>query len=219
MTKPQRDWLERLFMTHIFPILTPIAADPAHPFPFILNKAMTIVVELARPSDGKTMNGLIPIPGALERFVRLEAEAEKPKEIRFVALEDVIGMFLTELFSGFEIKSQGAFRVLRDSDIEFQEEAEDLVRSYESQLKRRRRGNVIRLEIEARMPERLRKFVIDELEVREESIFVKEGILALADTSQLIVADRPDLIFKPFAISLSRAHPRILGRLLRGRPQ
>lgn len=200
LTKSQRDWLERLFMTHIFPILTPIAADPAHPFPFILNKAMTIVVELARPSDGKTMNGLIPIPGALERFIRLEAEPEKPREIRFVALEDVIGMFLTELFSGFEIKSQGAFRVLRDSDIEFQEEAEDLVRSYESQLKRRRRGNVIRLEIEARMPERLRKFVIDELEVREESIFVKEGLLALADTSQLIVADRPDLIFKPFAI-------------------
>ena len=200
LTKSQHDWLERLFMTHIFPILTPIAADPAHPFPFMPNKAMTIVVEMARPSDGKTMNGLIPIPGQLERFVRLESEPEKPKEVRFIQLENVIGMFLTELFSGFQIKSQGAFRVLRDSDIEFQEEAEDLVRSYESQLKRRRRGNVIRLEIEARMPERLRKFVIDELEVREESIFVKEGILALADTSQLIVSDRPDLIFKPFAI-------------------
>ncbi|HEY8127828.1 MAG TPA: polyphosphate kinase, partial [Hyphomicrobium sp.] len=200
LTKSQHDWLERLFMTHIFPILTPIAADPAHPFPFMPNKAMTIVVEMVRPSDGKTMNGLIPIPGQLERFVRLESEPEKPKQVRFIQLENVIGMFLTELFSGFQIKSQGAFRVLRDSDIEFQEEAEDLVRSYESQLKRRRRGNVIRLEIEARMPERLRKFVIDELEVREESIFVKEGILALADTSQLIVADRPDLIFKPFAI-------------------
>ena len=180
LTKSQHDWLERLFMTHIFPILTPIAADPAHPFPFMPNKAMTIVVEMVRPSDGKTMNGLIPIPGQLERFVRLESEPEKPKEVRFIQLENVIGMFLTELFSGFQIKSQGAFRVLRDSDIEFQEEAEDLVRSYESQLKRRRRGNVIRLEIEARMPERLRKFVIDELEVREESIFVKEGILALS---------------------------------------
>ena len=200
VTPSQRAWLEQLFLTHIFPILTPIAADPAHPFPFILNKGLTIVVEMVRGVDGKTMNGLIPIPGQLERFIRLEAEPDKPKEIRFIKLESVIGMFLGELFSGFEIKSQGAFRVLRDSDIELQEEAEDLVRSYESQLKRRRRGNVIRLEIEARMPERLRKFVIDELEVREESVFVKDGILALADTSQLIVADRPDLLFKPFNI-------------------
>ena len=200
VTPGQRARLEQLFLTHIFPILTPIAADPAHPFPFILNKGLTIVVEMVRPADGKTMNGLIPIPGQLDRFIRLEADAGKPKEIRFIKLESVIGMFLTELFSGFDIKSQGAFRVLRDSDIELQEEAEDLVRSYESQLKRRRRGNVIRLEIEARMPDRLRKFVIGELEVREESVFVKDGILALAYTSQLIVADRPDLLFKPFNI-------------------
>ncbi len=196
----ERDWLEKIFLSHIFPILTPIAADPAHPFPFILNKGLTVVVEMQRRSDGKAMNGLIPIPGQLERFIRLETDAEKPKDIRFIQLERVIGMFLSELFTGFDIKSQGAFRVLRDSDIELQEEAEDLVRSYESQLKRRRRGNVIRLELEARMPERLRKFVIEELEVRDESVFVKDGLLALADTAQLIVPDRPDLVFKPFAI-------------------
>lgn len=200
LTRSERDWLEKLFLSQIFPILTPIAADPAHPFPFILNKAMTIVVEMVRPLDGKTMNGLIPIPGQLERFIRLETNPDKPQEVRFIQLESLIGMHLSELFSGFEIKSQGTFRVLRDSDIEFQEEAEDLVRSYESQLKRRRRGNVIRLEIDSRMPERLRKFVIDELEVRDESVFVKEGILALADTSQLIVSDRPELLFKPFTI-------------------
>jgi polyphosphate kinase len=196
----ERDWLEKVFLSHIFPILTPIAADPAHPFPFILNKGLSIVVEMQRRTDGKAMNGLIPIPGQLERFIRLETDTEKPKDIRFIQLESVIGMFLSELFTGFDIKSQGAFRVLRDSDIELQEEAEDLVRSYESQLKRRRRGNVIRLELEVRMPERLRKFVIEELEVREESVFVKDGLLALADTAQLIVPDRPDLVFKPFAI-------------------
>ncbi len=200
LTASDRASLEKLFLTRIFPILTPIAADPAHPFPFILNKAMTIAVELMRPVDGKTMNGLIPIPGQLDRFIRLDENPEKPKSVRFIQLENVIGMFLTELFSGFEVKSQGTFRVLRDSDIELQEEAEDLVRSYESQLKRRRRGNVIRLEIDSRMPEKLRKFVIDELEVRDESVFVKEGILAMADTSQLIVSDRPDLLFKPFTI-------------------
>ena len=200
VTASERVALEKLFMTHIVPILTPIAADPAHPFPFILNKALTIAVEMKRRSDGKAMNGLIPIPGQLERFIRLEADEANPKNIRFIQLESMIGMFLSELFTGFAIKSQGAFRLLRDSDIELQEEAEDLVRSYESQLKRRRRGNVIRLELEARMPERLRKFVIEELEVRDESVFVKDGLLALADTAQLIVADRPDLVFKPFTI-------------------
>ncbi|MFN0220049.1 MAG: RNA degradosome polyphosphate kinase [Hyphomicrobium sp.] len=200
LTSRERAWLEKLFLTHVFPILTPIAADPAHPFPFILNKGLSVVVEMQRQTDGKAMNGLIPIPGQIERFIRLESDQSKPKELRFIQLESMIGMFLTELFTGFEIKSQGAFRVLRDSDIELQEEAEDLVRSYESQLKRRRRGNVIRLELETRMPERLRKFVIEELEVRDESVFVKDGVLALADTGQLIVPDRPDLTFKPFPI-------------------
>lgn len=200
LQKHEKQSLEKQFLSHVFPILTPIAADPAHPFPFILNKGLTIGVEMMRRSDGKVLNGLIPIPGQLDRFIRLEPDPQKPKDIRFIQIESVIGMFLAELFSGFEIKSQGAFRVLRDSDIELQEEAEDLVRSYESQLKRRRRGNVIRLELEARMPDKLKKFVIEELEVREESIFIKDGPLALADTVQLIVPDRPDLVFKPFNI-------------------
>lgn len=201
LTAEERDWLEKLFMTHIFPIITPIAVDPAHPFPFILNKGMTIAVWMQRISDGKSMNGLIPIPSQLERFIRLRAINDQgASNIRFIQLEQMISMFISELFTGFEIKSQGAFRVLRDSDIEMQEEAEDLVRSFETLLKRRRRGNVIRLEIDSRMPERLRKFVVGELEVREESIFIKEGLLGLSDTSQLIVQDRPDLLFKPFNI-------------------
>ncbi len=194
----ERSWLQRLFMTHIFPILTPIAVDPAHPFPFILNKGLTLAVEMQRDSDGKAMNGLIPISGQLERFIRLgTAESEQP-QLRFIRLETMIGLFIDELFPGFQIKSQGAFRVLRDSDIEIQEEAEDLVRSFESALKRRRRGHVIRLELEAAMPNRLKRFVVEELEVGEDAVFVKDGLLALADTAQLIVADRPDLLFKPF---------------------
>jgi polyphosphate kinase len=196
---PERGWLQRLFMTHIFPILTPIAVDPAHPFPFILNKGLVTVVEMQRSSDGKAMSGLIPIPGQLERFIRLgEIDPDNPGELRFIRLETMIGLFINELFPGFQIKSQGAFRLLRDSDIEVQEEAEDLVRSFESALKRRRRGHVIRLELDAAMPNRLKKFVVEELEVGEEAVFVKDGLLALADTAQLIVADRPDLLFKPF---------------------
>jgi polyphosphate kinase len=197
LTKAEQDWLQRLFMTHVFPILTPIAVDPAHPFPFIPNLGLTMVVWMQRKSDAKAMSGLIPIPSQLERFIRLRVD-EKSSEMRFVQLEELIGMFISELFPGFDVKSQGAFRVLRDSDVELQEEAEDLVRSFETLLKRRRRGHVIRLELDARMPERLRKFVIDELEVGEESIFLKEGLLGLSDTSQLIVADRPDLVFKTY---------------------
>jgi len=195
---PERSWLQRLFMTHIFPILTPIAVDPAHPFPFILNRGLTIAVEMQHGSDGKAMNGLIPIPGQLERFIRLGGPDAEHADLRFIRLETMIGLFLHELFPGFRVNSQGAFRVLRDSDIEVQEEAEDLVRSFESALKRRRRGHVIRLELEAAMPNRLKRFVVEELEVGEDAVFVKDGLLALADTAQLIVADRPDLLFKPF---------------------
>lgn len=195
----ERGWLQRLFMTHIFPILTPIAVDPAHPFPFIPNKGLVIVVEMQRDSDGKGMNGLIPISAQLERFIRLGGpDTDDPAELRFIRLETLIGLFIAELFPGFTIKSQGAFRVLRDSDIEVEEEAEDLVRSFESALKRRRRGHVIRLELDAAMPNRLKKFVVEELEVGEDAVFIKDGLLALADTAQLIVADRPDLLFKPF---------------------
>jgi polyphosphate kinase len=196
----ERDFLQTLFLTHIFPILTPIAIDPAHPFPFIPNAGLTLVVAMKRASDAKVMNGLIPIPAQIERFIRVRVEADKPAAQRFIQLETLIGLFVPELFPGCTVKSQGAFRVLRDSDIEMLEEAEDLVRSYETQLKRRRRGDVIRLEIDGQMPPHLQKFVIEELEVGELSVFVKEGLLGLADTAQLIVSDRPDLVFKPFNI-------------------
>jgi polyphosphate kinase len=208
LTTEERNWLEAQFIAHIFPILTPIAVDPAHPFPFIQNQALTLGVELKRAHDGKTMHALLPIPSQLERFIRLptppnaggSASGAVPAEIRFIRIEMFVGMFTGKLFPGFMTHSQGAFRVLRDSDLDVQEESEDLVRSFESALKRRRRGHVIRLELDGQMPARLQKFVIDELEVRDDGIFVKEGLLGLADTAQLIVDDRPDLRFKPFHI-------------------
>ena len=198
LSEADREWLERYFMTHVFPILTPINVDPAHPFPFIQNKGLTLALEMSGP-DGKAMNGLIPIPGRLERFIRLPA-AEDAARIRFVRIETVVSLFLAELYPTFEVHAQGTFRVLRDSDVELQEEAEDLTRAYKSQLKRRRRGHVIRLEIGTDMPDRLQQFVIDELSVVNESVFRKQGLLGLADTSQLIVADKPELLFKPFNI-------------------
>jgi polyphosphate kinase len=204
LTPAERAWLDREFLTRHLPVLTPIAVDPAHPFPFIQNRGLTVGVELWRQRDNKTMHALLPIPSQLVRFIRLPAAETPAKErvptIRFIRIESAIGMFISRLFPGFVARSQGAFRVLRDSDIEIQEEAEDLVALYETALKRRRRGNVISLEIDGRMPSRLQRFVVRELAIREDGVFVKEGMLGLADTSQLIVPERADLVFKPFTI-------------------
>jgi polyphosphate kinase len=204
LSPAEQEWLQREFNARYLPILTPIAVDPSHPFPFIQNGGLTVGVELRRERDGTTMHALLPIPSQLARFIRLpvldELQAGKAVPIRFMRIESMIGMFLSRLFPGFLARSHGAFRVLRDSDIEVQEEAEDLVALYETALKRRRRGHVIRLEIDGQMPTRLQRFVVQELEIREDAVFVKEGMLGLANTSELIVSDRPDLVFKPFNI-------------------
>jgi polyphosphate kinase len=203
LAQAERTWLEAHFISRIFPVLTPIAIDPAHPFPFIPNKGFVLGLELERNNSTATMHALMPIPGQLDRFIRLPRESSAnpgSREIRFIRIEAVIALFAGRLFPGYHIARQGAFRILRDSDIEVEEEAEDLVRFFESALKRRRRGSVIRLEIEPSMPAELRQFVTEQLRVRDDSIHVQEGVLGLSDTSQLIVSDRPDLVFKPFNI-------------------
>jgi polyphosphate kinase len=211
ITPAEHTWLASEFMRHVFPILTPINVDPAHPFPFIQNKGLTLAIQMTSQA-GKEMSGLIPIPSQLERFIRLpDATPATPADrapgaIRFVRIETLIGLFISELYPNFTIRAHGAFRLLRDSDIELLEEAEDLTRSYETQLRRRRRGVVIRLELEAEMPLELQKFVTDELEVIGDSIFVKDGLLGISDTSQLIVSDIPSLLFEPF-------HPRFPERI------
>ena len=195
LTDVEHAWLEEHFLGHIFPVLTPIAVDPAHPFPFIPNFGFTLGLELVREGSLRAMHALMPIPSQLKRFIRLPHDGGA---IRFIRLESVVGLFVSRLFPGYRVRSQGAFRVLRDSDIEVQEEAEDLVRLFESALKRRRRGSVIRLEIEASMPSRLQRFVMQELKVTERESFVQKGLIGLADTNQLIVAERPDLKFEPY---------------------
>jgi polyphosphate kinase len=190
-------WLEQYFMERIFPVLSPLAIDPAHPFPFIPNMGLVIVLRLRRESDGYAMRALIPLPSAIERFIRLP-RGEGGETIRFVMLDDLVLLFLDRLFPGHEVEGLGFFRVIRDTDVEFEEEAEDLVRSYESALKRRRRGIAIHLAINAGMPEDLRALVSDELDVVAEAIVVQDGPLGLADLRGLIVEDRPELLFPPF---------------------
>ncbi|HUJ96699.1 MAG TPA: RNA degradosome polyphosphate kinase [Stellaceae bacterium] len=188
-----RAWLEERFMAEIFPVLTPLAIDPAHPFPFVANLGLGLALQLQRHSDGDRMEALLLIPGTLNRFVRLPG-----KSVRFLPLEQMIGLFLDHLFPGFSVIGQGMFRILRDSDIEIEEEAADLVRLFETALKRRRRGHVIRLSVEASMPEDLRAFLIEQLDAYPEDVFALEGLLGLSDTRQLIIDERPDLIYTPY---------------------
>ena len=193
ITETERTWLHDRFMADVFPLLTPLAVDPAHPFPFIPNLGFGLALLLQRRADKKRMQALLLIPASVPRFLRLPGDG-----VRMIPIETTIGLFLDRLFPGFTVSGQGAFRILRDSDIEVEEEAEDLVRLFETALKRRRRGHVIHLGVEAAMPMDLAQFLMDRIDAKPDDVFKMEGLLGLVDLKQLIIDERPDLKFAPY---------------------
>ncbi|HVY89136.1 MAG TPA: RNA degradosome polyphosphate kinase [Hyphomonadaceae bacterium] len=191
-----REWLRARFLERIFPVLTPLAIDPSHPFPFLPNQGFAVGFSLHRTSDGAKLNALVPIPTHVERF--LELPSTNPLSRRFVSLENVITMFLDTLFPDCMSKGRCILRVLRDSDIEIEEEAEDLVREFEILLKQRRRGRIVRLKIDRDAPDDLKAFFIEEIGADPLDVVEVEGIMGMSQLRQLIVDGRPDLMFKPF---------------------
>jgi len=195
LSKDDRAWLDTHFMEQIFSVMTPLSIDPAHPFPFIPNLGFSVALQLRHRKNREEMNALLRLPVALRRFIRLP---DRKKVVRFITLEDVVGLNIAKLFPGYEVKGSGTFRLIRDSDIEVEEEAEDLVRYFETALKRRRRGSVIRIEFDAQMPAELREFVAGELGVPPSRVSVLNGPLAINQISEIVSLPRDDLKFAPY---------------------
>jgi polyphosphate kinase len=194
-------FLRTRFLERVFPLLTPLAIDPAHPFPFIPNLGFAIALKLRRREDAKALNALVPVPTQVERFLELPPGAKGDKghvARRFVALESAITRFMDLLFPGYDMLARGAFRIVRDSDVEIEEEAEDLVKDFRTALKQRRLGDIVRLKIEGSMPEDLREFIIREMKADAHDVVVADGMLGLTQLSQLILDERTDLMFSRF---------------------
>ncbi len=203
LTSGDHKLLEEHFLKMVFPVLSPLAIDPAHPFPFIPNTGFSLAIELERLSDRRVLKALLPIPQQIDRFVALPV---RDGQHRFLPLEELLLLHLDMLFPGYTARDYCAFRVLRDSDLEVEDEAEDLVREFESALKRRRRGEVIRLKMTAGAPKSMRALIMEELGVTEQEVVEVKGLLGIADLKQLVLSSRPDLLWPPFT-------PRVPERL------
>jgi polyphosphate kinase len=198
LTKAETEWLRGKFEADIFPILTPLAMGPTHSFPFILNRGISLAIQMYDEGDGRELEALVPVPSQLDRFVAIPGP-----EMRFIPLEQVILLFMSYLFPPFTLRASGVFRVLRDSDLEIEdidvgEDAHHLMLNIETALKRRRRGNVIRLNASADMPDDLLDLLTEQLAVEKEDVVISEGLIGLVDIKQLISDRRPDLQFPPY---------------------
>ncbi|EAU46633.1 polyphosphate kinase [Salipiger bermudensis HTCC2601] len=195
LDEADRAHLEHAFLTQVFPVLSPLAIDPAHPFPFIANMGYCLAISLERKRDRRTRDALLPIPHQIDRFMALPAPEGQQ---RFIFLEDVLLLHIESMFPGYRVKDHFGFRVLRDSDLEVEEEAEDLVREFEVALKRRRRGEVVRLTMTAGAPKDLRRTLQNELHVQDDEVIELDGMIGIADVKELVLGSRPDLLWPTF---------------------
>ncbi|MCR9088777.1 MAG: RNA degradosome polyphosphate kinase [Rhodobacteraceae bacterium] len=195
LTKADRKYLSELFLSQVFPVLSPLAVDPAHPFPFIPNTGFALALQLQGGSKDGTLSALLPIPNQINRFIALPSE---PGQHRFLPLEQLLLIHLDSLFPGYKLTGSCAFRVLRDSDLEVEEEAEDLVREFEVALKRRRRGEVVRMKISAGAPDSLQRLITDQLELGPDEVIEIKGMIGVGDLGELVVDSRADLLWPSY---------------------
>ncbi|MGV6806240.1 MAG: polyphosphate kinase 1, partial [Ruegeria sp.] len=194
-TKSDKSFLEKLFLDRVFPVLSPLAIDPAHPFPFVPNTGFVLALQMERRADKRKLQALLPVPHQIDRFIELP---EQDGTRRFLPMEELLLIHLDKLFPGYAMRSHCTFRVLRDSDLEVEDEAEDLVREFEVALKRRRRGEVVRLKISGDAPKSLRKLIMRELHVTEDEVVEVRGMIGMSDLAELVLDDRPDLLWPQF---------------------
>jgi len=187
-------YLNEVFLDQVFPVLSPLAIDPAHPFPFLPNEGYALALQLERAKDKRPLRALLPVPAQIDRFIALPAESGH----RYLPLEELLLIHVDRLFPGYKLKGYGAFRVLRDSDLEVEDEAEDLVREFETALKRRRRGEVVRLKMAADAPAALKSFIMQELHLTIDEMVEVDGMIGIADLKELVTDDRPDLLWPGF---------------------
>ncbi|MBM2577282.1 RNA degradosome polyphosphate kinase [Jannaschia sp. Os4] len=200
LSEDERGDMAAHFVEQVFPILSPLAIDPAHPFPFIPNAGLALAVDLTRRADGRPLRALLPVPPQIDRFIRLPDDvSEDGDTIRFLPLDELLLMQIERLFPGYTLSGHTLFRVLRDSDLEVEEEAEDLVREFETALKRRRRGEVVRMKMTAGAPPALRAAIVEEIGVADHEVTEVDGFVGLASLSELVVSDRPHLLWPAFA--------------------
>lgn len=192
LKKQEKKTLQTVFEESIFPVLTPIALDPAHPFPLLPNLSHSLILSL-KDRDGREHKVLVPLPVSLSRFIRLGRNPD-----RFIALEEVVMLFVDQLFPNFKVMKGGLFSIIRDSILEVDERSEDLMSQFETALDKQRRGHVVALIVDAEMPDSLLSYIVHKLDVERENVMRRDGIIGVRTLSSLIVSDRKDLLFKPY---------------------
>ena len=188
----EKKWLETYFINEIFPLLTPVAIDPAHPFPFVPNLGLSIVLKLKSKKSKKIIRVVIPFPKGLKKFIQIK------KNSKFIATEEVIIFFINKLFPKYTFLSYGVFRLIRDSDIEFSDEAEDLVTTFENQLRKRRYGREVLLEMTKSIPEDLKNMIVNSLDIKKDNIIYAEHILDISSVNQITKSASKKLRWKEF---------------------